>query len=134
MKRGIFMQDQVVKLYNERMLMTGLMDDTFSLIAKAGNVGPVKKLIEIHDILNTNASLLQRFGGSELTFDEVWLDAAALKHLNYLRCSLMVYHHTEFTCGPQDLIGYNRAFCRFLNLVVLRLKNSFGDFDMPRIS
>jgi hypothetical protein len=127
-------QEQVVKLYNEQNLMMDLMGSTFGLITKTASINPVKKLVEIHDILNMNASLIQRFKSSNLTFDEVWLDVAALKHLNYLRCALMVYHHTEFTCTPQELMGYNRAFCRFLNLVILRLKNSFGDFEMPKIN
>ena len=128
-------QDQVFKLYDEQMLMEDLMGDTFGLIAKAGNINPIKKLIEIYEILHLNASLLQRFRKSNLTFDEVWLDVATLKHLNYLRCSLMVYHHTEFSCSPPELAVYNRAFCRFLNLVILRLKNSYGsDFELPKIS
>lgn len=127
------MQEQVVKLHDEQMLMEDLMQDTFGLITKTKCLSPVKKLVEIHDILSLNASLLQRFKNSNLTFDEVWLDTATLKHLNYLRCSLMVFHHTDFTCNPQELAVYNRAFCRFLNLVILRLKNSYGDFELPKI-
>lgn len=125
-------ESQIVKLQDEQMLLEDLMDDTFQLIKRATNLNPVKKLIEIHDILSLNASLLHRFRSSEITFDEVWLDTATLKHINNLRCTLMVFHHTDFI-SVQELQIYNRAFCRFLNLVLLRLKNRF-DFDMIKIS
>jgi hypothetical protein len=125
-------ESQIVKLQDEQMLLEDLMDDTFQLIKRATNLNPVKKLIEIHDILSLNASLLHRFRSSELTFDEVWLDTATLKHLNNLRCTLMVFHHTDFI-SVKELQIYNRAFCRFLNLVILRLKNGF-DVSITKIN
>lgn len=126
------MQQEVIKMYDEHSLLKDLIRDTFELIQRADNVDPIKKLIEIHDILHLNMSILQKFSKSELSFDEVWVDVPTLKYLNHLRCTLMVYHHTEFS-SIQDLIVYNRALCRFIHLVSLRLKNKF-DIEMPRIS
>ena len=119
----------VVKLYDEQMLLEDLIDDTFALIKRAKNLDPIKKLIEIHDILSLNAALLEKFRSSCLTFDEIWLDTPTLKHVNHLRCELIVYHHDDFT-SQQEIAVYNRTFCRFLNLVLLRLKNGF-DFEIP---
>jgi hypothetical protein len=118
----------VVKLYDEQMLLEDLIDDTFALIKRAKNLDPIKKLIEIHDILSLNAALLEKFRTSNLTFDEIWLDAPTLKHINHLRCELMVYHNNDFA-SQQEIAVYNRTFCRFLNLVLLRLKNGF-DFEI----
>jgi hypothetical protein len=115
---------QIVKLQDEQMLLESLMEDTYQLIKKTTNLNPVKKLIEIHDILSLNASLLHKFRSSDLTFDEIWLDPATIKHLNTLRCTLMVFHHMDFI-SIKELQFYNRAFCRFLNLILLRLKNGF---------
>ena len=125
-------KNQIVKLYDEQMLMEDLMHDTFDLIRKAKNLSPVKKLFEVHDILSLNACVLQRFRDSQLTFDEIWLEPGTLKHLNRLRCELMAFHHTDFI-SRKELEFYNRSFCRFLNLVILRLKNGF-DVEMPKIS
>lgn len=125
--------EQIVKLYDEQMLLENLMDDTFRLIGRAKGIDPVKLLIEIHDILSFNAGIAYKFRTSNLTFDEIWLDEGTLKHLNYLRCKLMVFHHTDFV-SHQEIRTYNRSFCRFFNLILLRLKNGF-DFDsMNKIS
>ena len=121
-------QNTLVKLQDEQMLLENLIEDTFQLIKKTKNLNPIKKLIEIHDILSLNASILERFRSSDLTFDEIWLDSSTLKYLNNLRCTLMVFHHTDFL-SIQELQVYNRNFCRFLNLIILRLKNGF-DFEM----
>jgi len=124
-------QDQIVKLFDEQMLMNDLTRDTFDLIKKSKSINAVKILIEIYDVLNLNASVLQKFKDSQLTFDEIWLDPSTLKHLNRLRCELMAFHHLDFM-SRKELEIYNRAFCRFLNLVILRLKNGF-DMEMPKI-
>jgi len=122
-------QSEVIKLYDEQMLMEDLMQDTFGLIKKASNIDAVKKLVEIHDILSVNACVLEKFRTSNLTFDEIWLDSATLRHLNHLRCELIVYHHTDFI-SRSEIDMYNRTFCRFLNVILLRLKNGF-DFELP---
>lgn len=124
--------EQIVKLYDEQLLLEDLMDDTFKLIGRCRHIDGVKLLVEIHDVLSLNASLIHRFQTSNLTFDEVWLDQPTLKHLNHLRCKLMVFHHTDFP-SIQEIRIYNRQFCRFFNFVLLRLKNGF-DFDMNKIS
>ena len=121
-------QEQVIKLHDEQLLMENLLEDTFSLIKRAKKLDAVKKLVEIHDILSLNAAILAKFRESNLTFDEIWLDAPTLRHLNHLRCELLVYYHTEFTSW-QEIEIYNRNFCQFLNLVLLRLKNGF-DFEI----
>jgi len=127
-------QEQVIKIHDEQSLMENLVRDTFALIRKADNLKPIKKLIEIHDILSININILQRFKKADCTFDEIWLDVPTVKYLNHLRCSLMVYHHTEFNC-THDLIMYNREFCNFLNLIVLRLRNKKDEeIDIPKIS
>ena len=125
--------EQIVKLYDEQMLLDDLISDTFRLIGRAKGIDPIKLLVEIHDILNFNASLIYKFRSSNLTFDEIWLDEGTLKHLNYLRCKLMVFHHTDFI-SHQEIRTYNRSFCRFFNLVLLRLKNGFDFESMNKIS
>jgi len=125
--------EQIVKLYDEQMLLDDLISDTFRLIGRAKGIDPIKLLVEIHDILNFNASLIYKFRTSKLTFDEIWLDEGTLKHLNYLRCKLMVFHHTDFI-SHQEIRTYNRSFCRFFNLVLLRLKNGFDFESMNKIS
>jgi hypothetical protein len=124
-------QDVIIKLQDEFVLLEDLIIDTFNLIKKTKTLAPVRKLIEIHDILNLNASILVEYKKSDLTFDEIWLDAPTLKYLNQLRCELLVYHYADFI-SRQEIDIYNRSFCRFLNLVLLRLKNNF-DFDLPEI-
>lgn len=84
-------QQDVIKLQDEFMLLEDLIIDTFNLIKKTKTLAPIRKLIEIHDILNLNASILIEYKKSDLTFDEIWLDAPTLKHLNHLRCELLVY-------------------------------------------
>jgi hypothetical protein len=123
--------DEVIKLHDEKMLLEDLILDTFRMVKRTQTLAPVRKLIEIHDILNLNASLLAQYQSSELTFDEIWLDVPTIKHLNHLRCELMVYHYAVFI-SKQEIDIYHRAFCRFLNLVLLRLKNGF-DFEIPTI-
>jgi len=125
-------EQEVVKLYDEHLLLKDLMDDTFRIIKRANNIDPIKILIEIHDVLSINSNILHKFREADLTFDEVWLDPATLKHLNYLRCKLMVYYHNDFI-SIEELRTYNRSFCQFFNFVLLRLKNGF-DFNMAKIS
>jgi len=123
-----------IKMFDERLMMEQLITDTFALIALTTDIGPVKKLVDIHDVLSMNSSVLEKFKQSDLTFDEVWLDIPTIKHLNHLRCSLMVYHHKDFNCELQVLRSYNRSFCRFLNLLILRLKNGFDQIEsIPKI-
>ena len=49
--------EQIVKLYDEQMLLEDLICDTFRLISRAKIIDPVKLLVEIHDILSFNASI-----------------------------------------------------------------------------
>jgi hypothetical protein len=120
---------EVIKLHDELVYMGAITQDTFDLIKKAKSLTAIKKLIEIHEILSLNACVIDKFRDSQLTFDEVWLDESTLRFLNRLRCELMVYHHSDFISRP-ELEIYNRNFCRFLNIILLRLKNGF-DFDLP---
>lgn len=120
---------QIFKIRDEKSLMEDLVKDTFSLIRKANNLTPIKKLIEVHDILSININILQRFKNANCSFEEIWLDVPTIKYLNNLRCTLMVYHHTEFS-NINELIAYNRTFCTFLNLIILRLKNKGEDLDL----
>lgn len=121
------MSNNVIKLHDEQQLLETLIADTFNLIAFTLNISAVKKLVEIYDILFTNLNLILRYKDS-LTFDEIWLDVNTLKHLNYLRTSLILCHKQDFT-HPKYLKLYNRSFCNFLNLVALRLKNQFSNDD-----
>ena len=115
-------QPNVHKFCDEAVLMLGLIEDTFALLKKTKAVAPIKKLLEIHDILTTNLHILQKF--QEMTFDEVWLDTSTIRYLNHLRCEIYVYHRSDFE-SVREFDMYNRLFSRFLNLVILRLKNGF---------
>jgi len=120
---------EVIKLHDEFVYMDTAIQDTFALIKKAKSIEAIKKLIEIYEILNLNAAVLEKFRESNLTFDEIWLDETTLRYLNRLRCELLVYHHSEFV-SRSELEIYNRNFCRFLNFILLRLKNGF-DSTLP---
>lgn len=117
---------KVVKLYDEQELLESLVSDTFNLISIARSISSVKKLVEIYEILWTNLNLIRRYKVSDLTFDEVWLDIPTIKHLNYLRSALIVYHQQDFECS-QTLRVYNSTFRTFINHVTLRIKNKFND-------
>lgn len=115
---------KVYKFCDEETLMTELLKDTFSIIKQTKGIEAVKKLMEIHEIIQTNADILKKFKDSKLTFDEVWLDMTTLKALNRMRCELFVYHGKDF----EDLgwfHKYNKQLTRFINLVFLRLKNGY---------
>jgi len=122
-------QPQVYKFCDEAVLMLGLLEDTFTLIKRTKGTAPIKKLLEIHDILNTNFLILQKF---QMTFDEVWIDVGTLRYLNHLRCELFVYHRSDFE-SPREFDTYSRLLARFINLVILRLKNGFGIDDIEPI-
>lgn len=115
---------KIFKLCDEEALMLELLKETFSLIKQTKGIGAVKKLIEIHEILALNAEILNRFKESDLTFDEIWMDLSTLRFLNRLRCELFVYYGKDF----ENLMwfnDYNKLFTRFINLVMLRIKNGY---------
>ena len=118
------MDTEVFTFCDETELLSSLLDATFLLLKKTKNIAPIKKLLEVYDILDVNTQILQKYKGGDLTFDEIWLDTATLRYLNRLRCELFIYHRKDFEY-PRDFDGYNILFSRFLNLVILRLKNGF---------
>lgn len=123
-------QPQVYKLCDEAVLMLNLVNETFTLIQRTKNIDPVKKLMEVHDILATNVSVLQKFKG--MTFDEVWLDISTIRYINRLRCELFVYHRKDFI-NPKEFDTYNRNLSRFINLIILRLKNGFEMTELEMV-
>jgi len=117
---------KVFKICDEEALMSDLLKDTFSLIKQTKGIEAVKKLIEIYDILALNADILKKFKESSLTFDEVWMDKTTLVYLNRLRCELFVFNGKDFE-SLAWFNQYNKLFARFINLVLLRLKNGYED-------
>ncbi len=119
----------VINLYNEQTLVNNLMESTINLIHSTKDISTIKKLLDIYDVFETNTFSLLKYKNINITFDEVWLNNSNIKHLNYLRCSLLVYHHKDFFYTT-DLLSYNRQFCSFLQFLLLRLENMGVHLDI----
>ena len=101
--------EQIVKLYDEQMLLDDLISDTFRLIGRAKGIDPIKLLVEIHDILIFNASLIYKFRSSNLTFDEIYHHKQQCKQL-----SVDLYQHYMYESVNNN---YNMIFgyCPYSN-------------------
>jgi len=111
---------QITKLYDEVSLMQNLKVSTFTLIHHTQNIQPIKKLIEVHDIIDLNLAVQQQF--QDYKDAPIW-DIPALKDLNHIRCELMVYYHTEF--HPFSLLmTYNKDLLVLFNIMALRTNKS----------
>jgi hypothetical protein len=110
----------VIKLYNEVDIMLGLKADTITLIHHTQEIKPVKKLVEVHEIIDLSLAVQQLF--KDYKDAPIW-DLPALKDLNHIRCELMVYYHMDF--HPFSVLDkFNKDLLCFFNIMELRTKNS----------
>ena len=113
---------QITRLYDEVAIMRGLKTSTFALIRYTDEIKPIKKLIEVHDIIDLNLVVQQQF--QDYKDAPIW-DIPALKDLNRLRCELMVYHHSEF--HPFSMLDrYNSDLIRLFNIMALRTQKQIN--------
>jgi hypothetical protein len=110
----------LVKLYDEVALLTQLQSSTLKLIHATEMIDAIKKLIEAHDIIVLNLDIGRRF---RLLDDSLPLDICALKHLNRLRCELLVFHQTDFT-PPKLVHRYSEELLDLFRLINLKEKNN----------
>ena len=107
---------QIIQLHDEVAIMKGLKTSTFSLIHHTQIIQPIKKLVEVHDIIELNLIVQQQF--QDYKDAPIW-DVPALKDLNKIRCELMVYHNKDFK--PFSLLDkYNKDLLVFFNVMALR--------------
>lgn len=107
---------QIIQLHDEVAIMQGLRASTFILIHHTQAIQPIKKLIEVHDIIDLNLVVQQQF--QDYKDAPIW-DIPALKDLNHIRCELMVYYHTEFK--PFVMLDkYNKDLLLLFSIMALR--------------
>ncbi len=83
----------VLKLFDEVEVLKELRDDTVTLIHSTSSIKPIKKLIEVHELLDLSLvieSAFSDFKGSPP------LDPVLLKDMNAIRAELVVFHRLDF--------------------------------------
>ena len=104
---------QVVKLFDEIVLMGDLKKKTIELIHATINIDAIKKLVIVYDIVDLNLEIEKRF--KEYEENPPW-DIAALRDLNKIRIELVLFYRTAFT--PFTLLdGYNNKMVSLLNVI-----------------
>lgn len=86
-------EQQVVKLFDEVRMMHELRSDTLSLIHSTTSIKPIKKLVEVHDILDITLMIEAHF--SDYRDNPPW-DVSLLRDMNSIRAELIVFHRPEF--------------------------------------
>lgn len=94
---------QVVRLYDEVVLMVELRKKTLDLIHATSLIEAIKKLVIAYEIIDLNLEIEKQFC-KEL--DEPPWDCEALRDLSNIRRELVVYHRPAFT-PTQLLDGYS---------------------------
>jgi len=113
---------QIVKLFDEVVMMGNLRKNTIELIHATLNVSAIKKLITVYDIVDLNLEIEQKF--KEYEDNPPW-DIPALRDLNKTRIELILFYRMAFTpLGLVDrysdnmlsllkIIQMNRNLCLF---------------------
>lgn len=108
--------DAVVKLFDEVQMMQELRLDTVKLIHSTASIKPIKKLVEVHELIELNLLIEQRF--SDYKDFPPW-DYKVMKDLNLLRSELVVFHRPDF--NPADrLDSFSRKMVTLFRLMELR--------------
>ena len=78
----------VIKLWDERTLLVGLQDETLRMIHSCPAVEPVKKFVEVFDILQMTLVIYEKFPTTWPELPEC--DVGALLHLKTLSHEIFV--------------------------------------------
>lgn len=105
----------VVKLYDEFLLMSELRDDSVKLIQATTLVTCIKKLVEAHDILDLNLQIMKTFKNY---YEDPIIDVCAFKDLNSIRTYLLVFHLGDFK-PPSAMHTYSRKIIKLFNILNL---------------
>lgn len=95
---------QIVRLWDEKLLIGDLKQDTLNLIHGCKAVPPIKKFVECYDILDLTLAI-------QTKFPTVWpeipiCDADALLHLNTIVRELLIYHGPDIPHPDFDVYTY----------------------------
>lgn len=85
---------QIVKLFDEVVMMGNLRKNTIELIHATLNIIAIKKLITVYDIVDLNLEIEKKFKDYE---DNPPWDIAALRDLNKIRIELVLFYRMTFT-------------------------------------
>jgi hypothetical protein len=107
----------VVKLIDEKVLITGLKQDTLQLIRRCDQVEPIKKFVACYDILDLTLEIQHHY--PRLLPEVPECDLGALHQLRILTQELLVYHWIDLP-NPE-----------FPNYTV-KIHNLFRMFKFPR--
>lgn len=76
----------------ERLLVQELMGETLTMCHLTREINAIKKLIRVHDILELNDNILEKFTKID---GPVW-DLASISDLELLGRELFIYHQKDF--------------------------------------
>ena len=97
-------------------MMQSLKKASIETIHHATIIQPIKKITEIHDLIDLNLTIQQEF--KDHKFAPIW-DLVSLKAINQNRCEVMVFWHKDFR--PFSVLDqYNRQLIKLLNIISLR--------------
>lgn len=112
----------VVRLFDEKKIVSELVEDSISLVHGTRKVDAMKLAITVYDLLALNLRLVDQYQELSRAFNEVgqfaFWDKASLKELNYSRCALVLYYRADF--NPMALLDqFNVKAARFIHLAQL---------------
>lgn len=107
---------ELVKLWDEKVLLTNLKQDTLFLIQGSKSIEPIKKLVQCHEILDLTLAIQHHF-------PTVWpelpeCDPDALLQLRILTRELFIYYRSEL---PPEF-----------DLYTFRVKQLLRVFQIPK--
>lgn len=83
----------ILKMFDEVEILKELKDDTITLIHSTSSIKPIKKLIEVHELIDLSLVIESSFSDYK---DSPPLSPTLLKDMNSLRAELVVFHRLEF--------------------------------------
>jgi len=84
---------RVVKLFDDRELLSSLAKETVSIIHLTDEIPAIKKLLEVHHILSLSLELLEAFPDQ---FSPFYWHLPAINDLERLNRELLTYHRAHF--------------------------------------
>ncbi len=79
----------LIQLWNEQKLLFDLRDNTITIIRGCPEIGPIKKLVECHDILDITIDIQKRFPREFPDTPEY--DVGAINRLKHLTGEIFVW-------------------------------------------
>lgn len=100
----------LVKLYEEKDLVVELQTETVGLIRHCSTVDPIKKLVNVYDILKLTLDIANKFPRTLPDLPEC--DEGALLYMETLTRELVVYHRLDLPTPefPRYLQKVQRLF------------------------